>query len=108
MAYNDRVNVLDPLRHNMSPYSCVPAERQVGLAPERSSKGFCVSGRCGTTVQRHQSSNRHMVVDGFWRDGIARGRHSQDDGMIPSGAPVDRLRRCTDAVAPESIEAGEL
>lgn len=31
-------------RHRMSPYSCVPPEREVIPAPERSSKGFCVCG----------------------------------------------------------------
>ena len=43
--YNNRVNVLTPQRRPMSPYSCVLAfNGKVESAPERSSKGFCVSG----------------------------------------------------------------
>ena len=68
-------------------------------------RGFSLSGRCGTTVQRYQTSNRHMLDDGFWRDAVARGCCSQDGRRIASGAPVDRLHRCTDAVAPGSIDA---
>ena len=68
-------------------------------------RGFSLSGRCGTTVQRHQASNRHMLDGGFWRDVVARGCCSQDGKRIAIGAPVDRLQRCTDAVAPGSIDA---
>ena len=95
---------LKPLRLRLS-------DPEMGLAARQrveNLRGFSLSGRCGTTVQRYQASNRHMLDDGFWRNAVARGCRSQDGRRIATGAPVDRLQRCTDAAAPGNIEAGFL
>ena len=92
--------------NTMSHYSCVSCPKRQGVtAPERSSSGFCVSGLRGTTVRRHHYSNRHMLVDGFWRNRIARGCQAKAGKRIRSEALFLDLNNCSDAVAPESIEA---
>lgn len=63
--------------------------------------GFCVSGRCGTTVQRYQGFNRHMGHDGFRRDRIAREvsaiRHKDS-----KACQLHEQALCSQAMAPRS------
>ena len=98
-------------RDEMKPLRLRLSDPEMGLAARQrveNLRGFSLSVRCGTTVQRNQASNRHMLDDGFWRNAVARGCRSQDGKRIATGAPVDRLQRCTDAAAPGNIEAGFL
>ena len=103
-AGNDNRARVRPLSHaSLDSHSWLSVLPGKGCSRKRPSAFL---GRCGTTVQRYPRSNRHMELGGFWRNGIARGCRSQAGRRIPTGAPVDRLQRCTDAAAPGSIEAG--
>lgn len=95
----------------MSPYSCAPPEREVIPAPERSSKGFCVSEP--TLDDMGKADTPHMESSGLMGFGVTESPDwcgSQPRKRILSAggyrltcndAPMPWLRKAKNAKHPE-------